>query len=327
MHRGCFVWTPTPPLVGRRTPRLGPVRGCACSFFLARSGGPASRARSGEPHLFLWPLCLPALLGPLRAWVAPLLFLCLPSPPPPFLLRCSLCGYLLSLAFSGFRPLVPWALALCFSFPPPPVLWVFFVFLCLLSLSLSAPVVSALLWSLALGALGLGALCCLFCWSPASRLSVRSRRLWGSCLAVGCSLVVAAPPPLLWSAVSVAAALCPAWFFLFFSLLCSCLRARCSSAVLVVCFPPPPPLVCFAGLPLLGSPCAPAAFVFPARPLAASLCGCPPPPPPSVCGGACYALVVGSRRLLPPPRSSCLFCWSPAEAGPAAPRPSSAQTS
>ena len=70
MHRGCFVWTPTPPLAGRRTPRPGPVRVCVCVLFLAGSGGPASRARSGAPHLFLWPLCLSALLGPLRAGVA-----------------------------------------------------------------------------------------------------------------------------------------------------------------------------------------------------------------------------------------------------------------
>ena len=30
MHQGCFVWTPTPPLSGRRTPRLGPVCVCMC---------------------------------------------------------------------------------------------------------------------------------------------------------------------------------------------------------------------------------------------------------------------------------------------------------
>ena len=45
-----------------------------CVLCLAGSGGPASRARSGAPHLFLWPLCLPALPGPLRAGVAPLPF-------------------------------------------------------------------------------------------------------------------------------------------------------------------------------------------------------------------------------------------------------------
>ena len=41
---------------------------------LAGSGGPASRARFGAPHLFLWPLCLTTLPGPLRAGVAPLSF-------------------------------------------------------------------------------------------------------------------------------------------------------------------------------------------------------------------------------------------------------------
>ena len=55
MHRGCFVWTPTPPLSGRRTPRPGPVRVWVRVLFLAGSGGPASRARSGAPHLLLWP--------------------------------------------------------------------------------------------------------------------------------------------------------------------------------------------------------------------------------------------------------------------------------
>ena len=76
MHRGCFVWTPSPPLAGRRTPRPGPVRVCVCLLFSAGSGRPAYRERSGAPHLFLWPLCLSALLGPLRAGVALVLVLC-----------------------------------------------------------------------------------------------------------------------------------------------------------------------------------------------------------------------------------------------------------
>ena len=63
MHRGCFVWTPTPPLAGWRTPRPGPARVCVCLLFLAGSGRPTSRARSGAPLLFLWPLWLSALLG------------------------------------------------------------------------------------------------------------------------------------------------------------------------------------------------------------------------------------------------------------------------
>ena len=70
MHQGCFVWTPTPPLSGPWMPRPGPARVCVCVLCLAGSGGPASRARSGAPHLFMWPLCPSSLFGPLRAWVA-----------------------------------------------------------------------------------------------------------------------------------------------------------------------------------------------------------------------------------------------------------------
>ena len=56
------------------TPGWGPLAAVVCVFCLAGSGGPASRARCGAPHLFLWPLCLSALLGPLRPGVAPLSF-------------------------------------------------------------------------------------------------------------------------------------------------------------------------------------------------------------------------------------------------------------
>ena len=70
MHQGCFVWMPTPPLSDRRTPRPGPVRVCVCVPCLAGSGGPASRARCGALHLFLWGPLLRSLLGPLRDGVA-----------------------------------------------------------------------------------------------------------------------------------------------------------------------------------------------------------------------------------------------------------------
>ena len=156
---------------------------CVCVLCLAGSGGPASWAHSGAPHLFLWPLCLSALLGPLQAGVAPLSLaavavprclgavfwlsfsasrclalralaprLCLPlgrwllfggcSPPPSpsvsrgfprfcvvpwcfffLLFFFLLCAPPLSLAFSGFRPRVPWASALrvvCFVGLPLP---------------------------------------------------------------------------------------------------------------------------------------------------------------------------------------------------------------
>ena len=136
MHRGCFVWTPTPALSGRRAPRPGPARVCVCVPFLAGSGGPASRARSGAPHLSCGRSgCAHCLFGPLKAWVA--LFLVLvgfffsfpfPFAPPLFL------------AFGVFLPRVPWALASCC--PPPPFFFLpcisfglLFFFLPLLSLA------------------------------------------------------------------------------------------------------------------------------------------------------------------------------------------------
>ena len=62
MHQACFVWTPTPPLSSRRTPRQGPARVCLCVLLAAGSGRPASRTRCGAPHLsfgrFVLLLCL-----------------------------------------------------------------------------------------------------------------------------------------------------------------------------------------------------------------------------------------------------------------------------
>ena len=65
----CRWWWAVPA-----TPGWGPLAAVVCVLCLAGSDGPASRARSGAPHLFLWPLCVSALLGPLRAGVAPLSF-------------------------------------------------------------------------------------------------------------------------------------------------------------------------------------------------------------------------------------------------------------
>ena len=111
MHWGCFVWTPTPCLSDRRTPRQGPVRVCVCVPFLTRSGGPSSWAHFGAPHLSCgrsW--CVLCLLGPLRAGVA--LF---PFVRPPCLWR--------SLS-SGPGCLGPWRLVV----PPPPFVFIPFVF-------------------------------------------------------------------------------------------------------------------------------------------------------------------------------------------------------
>ena len=129
----CRWWWAVPA-----TPGWGPLAAVVCVLCLAGSGGPASRARSGAPHPFLWPLCLSALLGPLRAGVAPLSFAAvavprwlffsasrclarasfvspawplaalwwlLPRPPPPLCLAvfvapaCGLCVFFFSLFF------------------------------------------------------------------------------------------------------------------------------------------------------------------------------------------------------------------------------------
>ena len=149
MHRGCFVWTLTRSLAGRRTPRLGPVRVCLCALFFAASGGPASGARFGAPHLFFGRLSF-CFARPRPGWGCPfvvLLFACflsscffyfaVPFARPLCLLislvsgpgcvgpwRCPFaspppasCFFSfappLSPALSGIRPRVSWALALC----------------------------------------------------------------------------------------------------------------------------------------------------------------------------------------------------------------------
>ena len=147
MHRGCFVWTPTPPLSGRRTPRPGPARVCLCVLFLAGSGGPASRARFGR------------LTFPLAAWS----FFFVRPPPgwgcPCCLLFFSLSFFLSSLApplspaFCASQPRVHCALALFVCSCPPPFFFFPFVrFSCPLALF---PLCSRCLFP-ALSAPGLG---------------------------------------------------------------------------------------------------------------------------------------------------------------------------
>ena len=305
--------------------RPGPVRACVCSSVLTGSGRPASRARFGVPHLLLWPLCLSALLGPLRAAAAPFVVLRL-HPPPLFFSCCPVfrAAPPLCPCFFCFRPRAPWALPPCFSFLLPPRL-VFFFPSC-------APFVSGFLWFPAPGALSLGAVCCLFCWPPAPRLSVRSRLFCGPRLAVGSSLVVVHPPLFLCVAVFLAAPFCSVFFI--------SLRAPVLFGFLW--FPAPGALgmgaVCclFVGLWLLGSPCAPASFVVPAWPLAA-VGVCAPPPFVSRCFSRCRpvlrfffpffsffflfslpAPVVSGFLWFPAPAAlgsgavCCLFCWPPA---------------
>ena len=117
MHRGCFVWTPTPPLAGRRTPRPGPAHVCVRVLCLAWSGGLASQALSGAPLLFLWPLCPCSLFGVLGAAILGRPVCCVFCFP-------SLCAPLLSPALSVFRPGMPLALTSC----SPPCLFGFLLF-------------------------------------------------------------------------------------------------------------------------------------------------------------------------------------------------------
>ena len=193
---------------------------CACVFVwvlcLARSGGPASPARSGAPHFFFWPLCLSALLGPLRAGVAPLSLAAVAVP------RC-----------------------------PGAVSWFF-----------------------------------LFFFGPsAAWLSVRSRLVCVSRLAVGCSLVVAPPPPSPLVSRGFRRSCLVPWCFLFFFL--PLLLPLCAPVVSgLLWFPAPGALglgacvVCLVGLPPLGSPCACPCFVLSAWLLGAPWWLLPPPTPP-----------------------------------------------
>ena len=218
---------------------------------------------------------------------------------------------LLSPAFSGFRPgcpgpwrcvlfvflslLLPGSLCALASFvspawplaalwwllPPPPlpssVSWFFslllgaLVFFFLL-LPLCAPVVSGFLYFPASGALGLGAVRCLLGFPSASRPFVRFPLSRAFRLAVGCSLVVAAPPPLCVSRfssrllVAVRCVLCCA----------VCPWVRCCAALLRVVSPDVvlscAVLLCCARLmPLLVAPC-PLALLVPLGPCALRRC-------------------------------------------------------
>ena len=207
---------PQPPVLWSGQPGFR----CACVFVcvlcLAGSGGPASRARSGAPHLFLWPLCLSALLGPLRAGVAPLSLAAVAVPRCPgalfwlffFFFSASRCLALRALAPGLCLPLGRWLLVggcprgFCRSCLVPGC----FFFFPRSSFSLRPRCLRLSLVS-GPGCPGPRRLRCLLCWPAASQLSVRLSLFRAFRLAVGCSLVGAPPPPL-FLAVFVAAARC-----------------------------------------------------------------------------------------------------------------------
>ena len=122
VHLACFVWTPKPLLLGRRTPRPGPVPVCVCVLSWAgRAGPPPGRVLVSLPFSCGPSWCSLRLLGPLRARVALLvvvdvffvfLFFSFSSRPP-----C-----LLPFLFSGPGCPETWL------FAPPPLSFFFFFF-------------------------------------------------------------------------------------------------------------------------------------------------------------------------------------------------------
>ena len=271
--------------------------------------------------------------------------------------------FLLCLAPSGLGLPLSWSFAFAFFFFVFPILRCFF-FPCALF-------VSCLLSFPAPGALGLGALCCWFCWPRASWLTMRPRSLcvarplapprwlppptlsrcwcrislpcaffflsapplspaffvsrprvpWALALCFVCfsrspaarlsvcsrsSLAVAAPTPHLLPLLCLAFFVAPAWclgVFFFFFFLCAPPLSPAFSG-----FRPRVPwasalcVVCFVGLPLLGSPCALSSFVLSAWPLAAPGWLLPPPPP------LCLAVFVAADRCCVP--CAVLLCLS-----------------
>ena len=197
-------------------------------------------------------------------------------------------------AFCCASPFPLAALSFCFAWPlpgwgcpcPGPLLFFFgsvVFFFCALF-------VSCFLWFMAPGALGLGPLCCLFCWPRASWLSVRSRFL---CVAWPLAALRRLPPPLPSLSLLLPFLVALRFFFLF-PLLCAslvsgflCFLALGAlglgggvclfrSALRALCFfLPPPPSVLRAFSPVLGLPVG--RWLFPAF--------CSPPPSPSVSRG------------------------------------------
>ena len=155
MHRGSFMLTPTPPLSGLRTSRPGAAPVCVCVPLLAGLGGPASRARFGAPHHFLWTVPVSSLFArPPPGSGCPVcccccVFLSSSLFSSPFALCAPVCcgvpcfadpgclgpwrlvvppRFLFSLfflrsplpVFFFFFPCVPFLCFFCFFFPPPP---------------------------------------------------------------------------------------------------------------------------------------------------------------------------------------------------------------
>ena len=272
---------PRPPVLWSGQPGFR----CACVFVcvlcLAGSGGPASRARSGAPHLFLWPLCRSSLLGPLRAGVAPLSLAAAAFPRCPgpwFFFFFFFFFFFVPLPLPGWLVSPAWPLAARWWLLPhlPPRLcpavfvaapwcpggvffffffWFFFFFFFFFSFLFPfffhrAPPLSLafsgfrprLPWASALGLFAL-----LACRFSALRALVPL-----SCFPPGCWLLPRGccppPPPLLFLAVSVAAARCSVPC----CAVCGWVLRCCALCRPVLCCPVP---CCARLVPLLVAPC------------------------------------------------------------------------
>ena len=140
-----------------------------------------------------------------------------------------------------------------------------------------------------------------FARPPAAWLSVRSRLVCVSRLAVGCSLVVAPPPPSPFVSRGFRRSCLVPLCFCFFVLFLLPLLPLCAPVVSgFLWFPAPGALglgACVVCLPFLGSPRACRSFVLSAWLLAALAWLLPPSPPPSLC----FAVFVPAARC-------CVLC-------------------
>ena len=251
MHRGSFVWTTTPSISGRRTPRSGPARVCVC--VLSWQGWAGRTPGRVFVRLTLscgrsW--CSLCLLGPLRAGVALLLVV------PAFFLP--LCAPLVS-NVSCFRALG--ALGLGVKSPPLSCsLFPFFspspsrvYFSCVFSFPSYSLFFFPVPWCAGCAALRLCVLGCGACWCVL---------LWALCFGGGrCALALCRSVP-------------PACASSFCVVACCVARAQCGRAggvALPLCclcclpvLPPPPPLVVVSSVVLCRASCrvAPRSVVY-----------------------------------------------------------------
>ena len=144
---------------------------------------------------------------------------------------------------------------------------------------------------------------------PAACLFVRSRVVCVSCLAVGRSLVVSPPTPSLFVSRCFRRSCLVPWccFFLFFFLFFPFFSCAPPLSPGFSGFRPRVPwasglcVVCFVGLPPLGSPCACPSFVLFAWLVLAPCWLLPPPPPPPFC----LAVFVAAARCCVPCAALC----------------------